>query len=365
MRRSLLLVLASALLAACAGNVASPADGTLSRIAFGSCANQLVAQPIWDAIAAQDPDVFLLIGDAIYADYDGDLLVPVTAQTLRRDWQRFAVEPHFAQFRRVTDVLATWDNHDYGAFDGGAEFDLKEASKTAFLDFFNEPADSERRRRPGIYTAQVFGEPGRRVQVILLDTRYFKNASKQDTRTAAERSVAGLSGSLGLFLATDDESTTLLGADQWRWLEEQLLVPAEIRLMVSSTQVIPDQKGMDEWGNFPHERRRLFNLIAATRAEGVILLSGNVHFAELSLLHDGPYPLVEFTSSGLTHTNSVYAAAANEYRVGKAFDGLNFGLVDIDWEAVPSPEIQLRVLDGQGQTAIKHSIALSDLQHRP
>ena len=71
-----------------------------------------------------------------------------------------------------------------------------------------------------------------------------------------------------------------------------------IHLIVSSTQVIPDQKGMDEWGNYPLERQRLFELIDTTGANGVIVLSGNVHFTEISKLEGTGYPLVEVTSSG-------------------------------------------------------------------
>ena len=66
------------------------------------------------------------------------------------------------------------------------------------------------------------------------------------------------------------------------------------------------RKGMDEWGCFPHERRRLFDLILATKAHGVILLSGNVHFAEISQVETKPirfwisHPADSRTSTTLT-----------------------------------------------------------------
>jgi alkaline phosphatase D len=72
-------------------------------------------------------------------------------------------------------VLAVWDDHDYGANDAGAEYPMKAESQRMFLDFFGVAGDSPRRRRPGIYDARVFGPPGRRVQVILLDLRYFRS----------------------------------------------------------------------------------------------------------------------------------------------------------------------------------------------
>ena len=43
-------------------------DRPLTRIAFGSCAKQSKEQPIWDAINAAEPDLFVFLGDNIYAD---------------------------------------------------------------------------------------------------------------------------------------------------------------------------------------------------------------------------------------------------------------------------------------------------------
>ncbi len=252
-------------------------------------------------------------------------------------------------------MMATWDNHDYGHHSAGAEFALKEASKEIFLDFFGEPAGSERRRRAGIYDAAIFGPPGRRVQVILLDTRTFKSPPR-----LAER-PEGVGGSLGKYAPNNAPGAMLLGTEQWDWLDDQLRQPAEVRLVCSSGQVVADQKGMDEWGNYPLERRRLFDLIASTSARGVVLLSGNVHFAEVSSTDEGHYPLVEFTSSGLTHVNVKYAEAPNPYRVAGPFADLNFGLVEINWEARPSPRITLQARAVDGSVAFEHVLELDSL----
>jgi alkaline phosphatase D len=151
-----------------------------------------------------------------------------------------------------------------------------------------------------------------------------------------------------------------LGEEQWKWLGEELKKPAEVRLLCSSTQVIPNEKGMDEWGNFPLERQRLFDLIKKTNAKGVVLLSGNVHFAEVSQLKDGS--LVEFTSSGMTHVNETYAKAANKYRIAGPYEELNFGLVEIAWEAKPSPIITLKAVGANGITAFLHKVPLDNPQ---
>jgi len=87
---------------------------------------------------------------------------------------------------------------------------------------------------------------------------------------------------------------------------------------------------MDEWGNFPRECTRLIDL--AEKTGNAILLSGNVHFAEISRLA-APGGLVKLTSSGMTHTNELYAKAPNSHRIAGPSIDLNFGLVEIDWES--------------------------------
>src|SRR3989337_529307 len=46
-------------------------DRSLTRIAFGSCAKQTKDQPIWDAVLAAKPDLFVFLGDNIYGDKIG------------------------------------------------------------------------------------------------------------------------------------------------------------------------------------------------------------------------------------------------------------------------------------------------------
>jgi alkaline phosphatase D len=118
---------------------------------------------------------------------------------------------------------------------------------------------------------------------------------------------------------------------------------------------------MDEWGNYPHERRRLFDLIGSTGATGVALLSGNVHYSEVSRTDVGPYPLVDFTSSGLTHVSEVYAGVDNPYRVKGPLADLNFGLVEIDWEAGGGPAITFSAIGLDGVTQFEHQLAFAEL----
>ena len=360
-------VLTAVLLAGCAstGAAVTPTwlplpDGEVRRIAFGSCSNQYLAQPIWDALARAEPDLFLYSGDAIYADAapPGTLGLPPGIDPIakmRMDYAFLGAHPGFAKVRATVPVMATWDDHDYGRNDGGADFERKEASRDIFLDFFGMRPHAT----PGVYQARVFGPPGRRVQVIMLDTRYFRDAPVKGTQSKAEAKERKL---VGRYVPNEDPKATMLGEQQWRWLEDQLRKPAEVRLLNSSVQVVAGEKGAESWGNFPHERRRLYDLIGTTRANGVIILSGDVHFAEISKTDDGPYPLHDFTSSPLAQypTGSTgWEHCINSFRITDAYEKDSFGLVEIDWAA---RRITLRAVAADGSTAFEHRVLLDSLR---
>ena len=330
----------------CPGVTLAQGKRSISKVAFGSCAHQDQPQPIWDAVGQAKPDVFLLIGDNIYGDSDN-------IEVLRRKYAQFAAVPGFARLRKEIPFLATWDDHDFGRNDAGVEFPIKRESQQLFLDFFNVPADSPRRKREGVYHAKVFGPEGKRVQIILLDTRYFRSPLKM---TDGKRP----------YVPNEDPDATMLGEAQWRWLEDRLREPAELRLVVSSVQVVSQDHGGEKWMNFPRERDRLYALIRDTRANGVVFLSGDRHFADLSVI-DGKvgYPLFDLTSSGLTQGARQWRPlSANSQRVaGMSFDN-NFGLIAVDWEKA-DPVVSLQIRDVDGDIRINQKLPLSLLRAAP
>ena len=320
----------------------------VSRILFGSCIKQDQPMPIFDAILDERPELFIFLGDNIYADTT-DMAV------MRAKYAKLKADDGFARLLETCPVLATWDDHDYGANDAGADYARKDESQKIFLDFWGDAADSPRRRRPGVYDAKVFGPPGRRVQVILLDTRYFRSPLAK-----GERRVGGP------YLPADDESLTLLGAAQWKWLAEQLRTPADVRIIATSIQCAASDAGQETWSNLPHERQRLFDLIAETKAGGVVLISGDRHWAELSAVDENvPYPLYDLTSSSLNQPHPRGTPTENEHRaLPPTYHHANYGAIEIDWNAA-DPEINLLVKDVAGRVVIEHAIELSELQVAP
>jgi hypothetical protein len=334
-----------------AANVTVPPQ-PLHRIAFGSCATQERPQPIWDAVGATKPELLLLLGDNIYADTE-DMGV------MKAKYDKFAAMPGFKALRESVPILATWDDHDLGVNDGGSDYPKKVESQKLFLDFFGEPADSTRRKQAGVYDAKVIGPEGKRVQIIMLDTRYFRSSP-------LKKKVAAVGRNEGPYEPNPDPSTTMLGEDQWRWLDEQFRQPAEIRLIVSSIQVIAEDHGWEKWMNIPHERERLYRLIKDTGVEGVVFLSGDRHLAELSTMDGGAgYPFYDITSSGLNQASKSWRPLeVNRHRVGTMNWGDNFGLVTIDWER-PDPEIALQIRDQKGDVFLGQKLNLSTLKRRP
>ena len=365
-RRALLASLAAAAagagcqapaLSAASGSAAGPASAPLrpgdtnqplQRIGLGSCIDQNQPQPIWDTVLAARPDLFVFGGDNVYASRQ-----PWSLEALLSAYATQARVPGFARLRQAVPHLAIWDDHDYGLNDGGAEFAHKQASKDAFLDFWQVPADDERRGREGLYTAQRFGPPGRRVQVIALDGRWFRSALKPTD----ERGAPGKER----YLPDPDPSKTMLGAAQWAWLEARLREDADVRLIVSGIQVLAEGHGYERWGNLPAERRRLFDLIARSRARGVVFLSGDRHIgAVYRETANVPYPLVELTASGITHPWAD-AREPGPNRLGALVTVPHVGLVDIDW-AQRSLVLALHGIGGQPLQA--HRVALDDLRPR-
>jgi alkaline phosphatase D len=115
-----------------------------------------------------------------------------------------------------------------------------------------------------------------------------------------------------------------------------------VHLIGSGIQILPDEHPYEKWANFPAGTAAPFNLLAATGARGVVLLSGDRHIAEI-MKHqpDGVrYPVYEITASGLTHSSTHNTGEPNRYRVGKLVNVLNFGLIQIDWN---SRQLQLQV----------------------
>lgn len=310
--------------------ISAPLDTskTLSRIVFASCAQQNEDQSLWDKIAGENADLLLYIGDNVYGDVrSNDAALP----ELKAAYMRLADSAPFARARAAAPLLTTWDDHDFGMNDAGGDYRLKEKSEALF-EYVWDVKDA-RGERPGVYGAWMIGEAGKRVQIIMLDTRFFRSPLKPTDEQGARGKER--------WLPDPDPTKTMLGAAQWAWLEEELKKPADLRLLVSSIQVMSEGHGWEAWREFPLERERLYDVIDRTGAKNLMILSGDRHSAALYERKDVVgYPLFEATSSSINLPAAKWRAESGDTwvepdpnRLGAMIYDANYGVIDIDWTA--------------------------------
>lgn len=303
-----------------------PSDSLLTRIAFGSCIQQDRSMAFWDTIAAERPQLFMTIGDNVYGDtrWQGQADLP----TLRAAYATLAGREEFRRFRSQVPMLAVWDDHDFGMNDAGESFAFKGYAETLFEKFWKSPADVT--RRPGIYHSAIYGPEGKRVQIILLDTRFFRSE-------LASLPYQNPPPPLGWYVPSADAKATVLGKQQWAWLERELARPADVRLVVSSIQVLTDAHGFEKWGNYPAERKRLLSMLR--QAGNAVLLSGDRHQA--GVYHDPESGLWELTSSSLNLSFGSGRPEPDTLRSQGMFSEENYAVIDFDW-AAKTMQLRLR-----------------------
>jgi len=315
----------------------------LHLIAFGSCTRQTNPQPAWKSIIHHKPDLWIWLGDVVYADTQTFIPTVWRSPTMDEMQAAYTHQRHLKDYQALVDtcpVIGVWDDHDYGKNDGGAEYVDKEKAKAIFLDFLDVPKDSQQYTRDGIYASYEYGPKGKKVKVILLDVRYFR------------------------------DSHDILGEQQWKWLNNELKQSdAQVHLIGSGSQVIPvDKPFVDKWA--PSDLERLTDIIKKYHVPGVVLLSGDVHHAEImrnNCSHLG-YPLYEITSSGLTHSFAsqvpflgsafVDYVLPTKYRLG-FYAKENYGTIQFNWEITPS--ITFRIHDVDGSVVLEMTISLGQL----
>lgn len=321
-----------------------PTSGTSAetfRVAVGACLRYAPGGSALADVASHDPDAMLWLGDNIYADTDD-------MAEMRAIYDQLAENPRFQALAASTETMAVWDDHDMGRNNANATWPHRDAAKAEFLRFWGAAPDDPRWDQPGVYSVRTFGTADRTVQVILLDNRY--NLDPWD-------------------YAGEDPGRRILGQEQWAWLRERLAEPATVRIIGSGVQVVQDydiDREWEGWGDSPLERDRLFGLIRELRIPGVIFVSGDMHFAELTRHPDDAaalgYPTYDLTPSGL---DQIETAAVGEWvnpnRIGELLNSYRkHGLVEIDW-GPPDPEIHLEIYEGS-RLFLDHVVPLSALR---
>ncbi|MEM9668120.1 MAG: alkaline phosphatase D family protein [Pseudomonadota bacterium] len=310
-----------------AGQPMPSEDSVVSRILIGSCNDEEMVSPALAQIAEADADLFLMMGDNVYGDRDGPAYTNNDADLteLREAFGELAASDAFQAVRAKHPMMVAWDDHDYGANDSGRRFPFRRFAERIHEQFWGL-GDQDVGKWDGTYYARSFGPDGQRVQIIMLDTRFFRS----DLTRSDEQGIWGKER----YVPSSDPHQDMLGDDQWTWLSNELRKPADLRLIVSSVQVLPTVHGWESWNKLPKERQQLFDLIQDSSAEGVVFVSGDRHAA--FLYEDDaalPYPAYEITSSSLNAPMHDETKEADSRQIGAGYGLSNYGEVSIDWAA--------------------------------
>ncbi|MBP7399567.1 MAG: alkaline phosphatase family protein [Chitinophagales bacterium] len=299
--------------------------------AFGSCNKENLPQNYWEEIAKQNPDLWIWMGDNIYGDsYDTSVLA-FKYLLLKNNF-------YYKNFTKSVPVIGTWDDHDYGKNDAGKNFEIKDDSKELFMRFFDISENDPMRFRGGVYDAYLFNENNITINIIMLDTRYFRDTLIADLCDGKKCYLPNYEGDI-------------LGEEQWEWLENELKNSnADVNILCSSIQVIAQEHRFEKWHNFPNARKRLLDLIATNNEVPTIIISGDRHIAEVSAmqLQGEENILYDITSSGLTHTWNNAWSEPNTYRISDLYVEKNFGVLHFN-KLNQKVQIELQLFNTDGK----------------
>ena len=284
-------------------------------LGFGSCLHQDRSMAILKTIEKKELDLFMFIGDNVYGDQkDGEL-----DKLIRTYKQQYN---NLENFLKNVSTEFIWDDHDFGLNDGGSDYRYKDRAKELFLETWKIPSQDPRRLRDGLYFDKMIEKNGLKVHLIFLDNRTFKSEWKltdEFNKEGKERYVKDF-----------DPDKTLLGKKQWQWLKDKLNEDSNIKIILSSLQILSLGHGWESWDKLPLERERLFNLIDESNVSNLFILSGDRHRGGFYRFKtDDNNDIYEFTSSSLNLPIPFNTEEKGPLRIGSTYRKANFGVVRI------------------------------------
>lgn len=318
-------------------------------IALGSCSyisEEALDRPgkpygsnysIFEIIAKKNPDIMLWGGDNVYlreADWDSKSGI----------YHRYTHSRALKEMQPLlasTQNIAIWDDHDFGPDDSDRSFYNKYTTQQAFKDFWaNKSYGIDAEQKEGIFSSYNWSD----AELFLLDNRFFKSPNK---RLTGEK--------------------TMLGSAQIQWLIDALTYSkASFKIIVVGGQVLNTEAVFENYENYKSEKDFLLSEILANQIKGVVFISGDRHFTELSTLkRPNTYPLYDWTVSPLTsgHGNvERITKEPNTNRVpGSLFAQHVFGTLSFSGEK-ETRQMKMSLFDKDGAELWNKTILKSELE---
>jgi alkaline phosphatase D len=286
---------------------------------------------IFGSIYEKQPDFMIWLGDNIYYR--------------EPDWNSWTGITHrYTHDRAIPEIqpmlgsmhhYAIWDDHDYGPNNSDRGYWFRDHTLEAFELFWANPSYGTE-GMPGAITYFNWND----ADFFLLDNRYYR--SPNDLEEAGK---------------------TILGEKQKQWLLDNLVTSnATFKFVVVGGQFLNDEARHETWSNygFSAERQEIIDFIYQHDIPGIIFLSGDRHFTELSKLeHDAEPVIYDLTISPLT--SGPYRLAGEEAQNGLRVPGTlyaerNFGLLNVNgpWK---DRRINITVFDTLGNEVWSYQIS--------
>ena len=288
--------------------------------------------PILSHIVAAQPDFMLWLGDNVYLrepDW-GSKTGHIRRYTHTRS------EPSLQPLLGGTHHYAIWDDHDYGPNDSDRTWRMKEIAKDIFNKFW--PSAVTNVTGAGGITQHFQWSD---CDFFLLDDRWFK--------------------------APNETPGEVLGRAQITWLK-QMLFQSEapfkfIGLGVMFLSTAANKENMSKAGQ--PEREEIIQFIQDNKIEGVVFLTGDRHFSELSVLkQEGKPTIFDLTTSPITAGKAAdkYLNEVNDLRVANTvyFDR-NFATIEVNGSA-GKRNLTMKLIDFEGKVLWTKQISSENYQ---
>ena len=288
---------------------------------------------IYDSILDKNPDFMIWLGDNVY------LREP--------DWNtKTGIYHRYSHDRSIEELqpllasvhhYAIWDDHDYGPNNSDRSFRGKHIARSAFKDFWANPSYGINQN--GITTQFTWSD----VDFFLLDNRFFR--SPQNRKNSYKE---------------------ILGKNQLEWLIDALsFSKATFKIIAIGGQVLNSEKVYENYSNWTDEHSQLLELIKSEKIEGVIFISGDRHFSEVSKMDRyNSYPLYDFTVSPLTSGFcDICVNENNKYRIdGSTVFNRNFAIFNIT--GLSNERIlEYTIYDNKGNSLWKYKVHEDELKY--
>ncbi len=268
-----------------------PAQGKAGKFdfIFSACAREkYLGYNVFGQIELLSPSFVALLGDQMYADYDGDvnkIELYLTNDSLRQVMvkkgeiilnDKTVLQAFRNKYNRVFDInfqnmassiplMAVWDDHDYGNDNSDSTYPYKEEARKVFKENF--PHYSFVQKDGGIYYKFSIAD----ADIFVLDVRWYRSPMQTD----------------------DGERKTMLGDEQLEWLLNELKnSKAKIKIVFSGVSLndyggdtSSDRDGYDNWSGYKFERNKILSFIDDNEIKGVLVFSGDQHYPSSYILN--------------------------------------------------------------------------------